>query len=92
MTFGQSRVTLPALQTLIWSTHFSYINPFPVANLDLPSLRHLSLTRDPPCIQVLEVRQKYPKLVSFHVFPAIGKYTPLRLPSFCHFLRLEVLC
>ena len=91
ITFGESRVTLPALQTLRWTTFFDYAEPFPVATLDLPSLRHLSLTRDPACVQVLDIGRRYPKLVSLHVLAAIDEYAPLRFPSLAHFPQLEEL-
>ena len=91
MTFKEGPITLPALQTLIWSTYFDYADPFPVTVLDLPSLRHLSLKYDPACAQLLEIGDKYPKLVSFHVAAATDKYAPLRFPSLGHFPRLEEL-
>jgi len=91
ITFGESPVTLPALQTLRWFTSFDYAEPFPFAILDLPSLRHLLLGRDPACIQVLDIGRRYPKLVSLHVYAAIDKYAPLRFPSLAHFPHLEEL-
>jgi len=91
MTFSEGPVTLPALQTLIWSTYFDYENPFPFTTLELPSLRHLSLMNDPACVQVLEIGARYPKLVSFHVVAAIDAYAPLRFPSLGYFPRLEEL-
>jgi len=91
ITFGENPVTLPALQTLLWSTYFDYAEPFPVAILDLPSLRHLSLKHDPACVQVLDIGRRYPKLVSLRVYAAIDKYAPLRFPSLAHFPHLEEL-
>jgi hypothetical protein len=90
-TFREGPITLPALQTLIWSTYFNFADPFPVTILNLPSLRHLSLKNDPACVQVPEIGKKYPKLVSFHIVAAINKYAPLRFPSLAHFPRLEEL-
>ena len=91
ITFGESPVTLPALQTLLWHTCFNYAEPFPFAILDLPSLRHLSLTYDPACVQVLDIGRRYPKLVSLHVLAAIDECAPLRFPSLAHFPQLEEL-
>jgi len=91
ITFGESPVTLPALQTLLWHTCFNYAEPFPFAILDLPSLRHLSLQYDPACVQVLDIGRRYPKLVSLRVFAALDTYAPLRFPSLAHFPQLEEL-
>jgi len=87
ITFGESRVTLPALQTLRWFTSFDYAEPFPVAILDLPSLRNLLLGHDPACVQVLDIGRRYPKLVSLHVYAAID----ILFPSLAHFPQLEEL-
>jgi len=91
ITFGESPVALPVLQTPLWTTYSGYAEAFPFAILDLPSLRHLSLKHDPACVQVLDIGQRCPTLVSLHVYAAIDKYAPLRFPSLAHFLQLEEL-
>ena len=91
LQFEELPVSLPVLQTLIWSTWFNSEHPFPFENLDLPSLCHLSLITDPACNRVIEIGRKYSNLVSLHFLASLDWYAPVRFPPLNHFPRLEEL-